>query len=137
MVKKSYLDPVTNECYSEKPDMSSELFFPAMYLIDDKTQLILEHVSDAEIHSLSVNIDFNEYLKLTGIRKDVLANWISAAKSEVEIYLQTKLPDDLTYTSDISDNFLSFSLPDYSNYPMMQTESIAEHIFNLVLSCVR
>jgi hypothetical protein len=139
MIKKSYFDPLTNASYSKKPELKGGMgafFVPAMYLIDDVTEILLEHVADDEISSLSINIDLLPYAQ----KASVPARGIVALQLQLAIkireFLDKHLRQKVVYKIDTNmENMVCLEMPDYSALPHLQTENLADEMLNIAIRC--
>lgn len=145
---RQYVDPITGTVHATKQSTTKEfdtfdddgsgasfgLYMPVLMENPSKPLAVLEHIGDEDIKSLAINIMLRWPLRQleTPVKKSVLSR-INVALIKA---LDSLVPD-VDYELNSGDEVdVSICIGDYSVYPMLQTEFVAEKLLEVVLECV-
>ena len=126
MITRRYIDPLTG-AYSDRPTNIRGVTFATIHFQDpSQPGVLLEHVLDEDIHSLSVNI-------VTAHPRAI--SEMNRLNAEIFAYLNNVLPSDTDVGVETSEDGsgVYISIPDFSRYPMLQSEFLAEELLRRTL----
>lgn len=147
MIKRLFIDPITgalSETRKEFDQLGGLKLYPTIHYFDDKKiccldsqMVVVEHILDPDIKSLSINITFG----ITPRHKKYpakISRLLRTVATDLNLMVTKIAPDDLKFQIEILSDLASIcvSIPDFSSCPLFQTEKLAEMVLERILKMV-
>lgn len=126
MIYRKYVDPITGG-YSENPVMRTDFTYNTIHFVDNGSpDIVLEYSLDDDIKSLVMNLMLP---KMPDQKRDELNRFLFK-------YLTALLPESLNIGVETTEQGITIILPDFSGYPLLQTEKLAEALLAKALGAM-